>query len=127
MAEESGYDPTIIENFTKITDLEQIEQGKNYLVKYFGQYNVDDVYTIGKFIEKEKDCDRDPAYFFKSLYYKKYVRNPWRVKNEYGNVAFGHYMNMPYENLLPFKEKDINTTPTPPGEIEIRDKFKFCF
>jgi hypothetical protein len=68
MAASSGYNPRIIENYTKITDLNMLQPGKNYLVTYF--YGKPRQHHIAKFREVRQE-DGEPTYFFHSLYTKR--------------------------------------------------------
>ena len=68
MAASSGYNPRIIENYKKITDLNLLQPGKNYLVTYF--YIKPRQHHIAKFREVMQE-DGEPTYFFHSLYTKR--------------------------------------------------------
>jgi len=57
MTVNSGYNPDIISDFTKIIDLDNLRAGKNYLVSYIYNNRVRENH-IAKFIEVKKEPNR---------------------------------------------------------------------
>jgi hypothetical protein len=108
MAAESGYNPNNIANFTKITDLNQLEPGKNYLVKFY--WGKPMAYHIAKFIEMKED-DRKPTYFFHSLYTKsRFPNSRWIKKDDDGYVPNG----IDFDNeTLHINQENLSTNPDP--------------
>jgi hypothetical protein len=108
MAASTGYNPNIIGNFTKITDLGILKPGKNYLATYFlGRPRQ---HHIAKFIEVKEE-DGEPTYFFHSLYTRTPAENArWIRIGEPGYL--GRSIGFDDETIR-IKPGDLNTSPDP--------------
>jgi len=108
MAASSGYNPNKIENFTKITDLNLLQPGKNYLATYFlGRPRQ---HHIAKFIEVKEE-DGEPTYFFHSLYTRTPAEGArWIRIGEPGYM--GRSIGFDDETIR-IKPGDLSTSPDP--------------
>lgn len=106
MAASSRYNPNNIEHFTKITDLNILQPGKNYLATYY--YGRPREHHIAKFIKVEEE-DGEPTYFFHSLYTRRPSANSrWIKIGEHGymptHIGFD-------DETIRIKPGDLSTNP----------------
>lgn len=106
MAASSGYNPNKIENFTKITDLNLLQPGKNYLAMYYlGRPRE---HHIAKFKEVKEE-DGEPTYFFHSLYTRRATATAnWIRIGEPGYI--GRSIGFDDETIR-IKPGDLSTSP----------------
>jgi hypothetical protein len=108
MAASSGYNPNNIEHFKKITDLNLLQPGKNYLATYY--FGRPREHHIAKFIEVKEE-DGEPTYFFHSLYTKRATDNSrWIRIGEPGYI--GRSIGFDDETIR-IKPGDLSTSPDP--------------